>query len=199
MSGDSPLQPPAKQSTEGDPASTVKPDQAPIKEDISAFIEALPIEEKKKFAAIALMTKQTSMMHSGPLPPPEMLKQYNDIIPNGAERMMVMAEKQSSHRRSLESTTVATQQKQGLRGQIFGLIVAIFGLGAAFVAAILGHDTFASIIGTVDLVGLVGVFVTGQYFQKLEMSEKREQMNRVDPSSGPSENPAQIEDNTAQI
>lgn len=31
--------------------------------------------------------------HSGPLPPPSDLAQYNDIISNGADRIMAMAEK----------------------------------------------------------------------------------------------------------
>jgi hypothetical protein len=35
---------------------------------------------------------------SGPLPPTEMLQEYNRLIPNGAERIMTMAESQSAHR-----------------------------------------------------------------------------------------------------
>ena len=31
--------------------------------------------------------------HSGPLPSPETLRQYNDIVPDGAERIMAMAER----------------------------------------------------------------------------------------------------------
>lgn len=43
---------------------------------------------------------------SGPLPPPELLAKYNDVIPNGAERIMAMAERQSSHRERLEYRVV---------------------------------------------------------------------------------------------
>ena len=34
--------------------------------------------------------------YSGPLPPPQMLEQYNRAVPNGAERIMAMAEKQAA-------------------------------------------------------------------------------------------------------
>ena len=35
-----------------------------------------------------------SVAFSGPLPPPEILKKYDEIIPNGAERLMRMAERE---------------------------------------------------------------------------------------------------------
>jgi|GEM_PF-4775651 len=40
--------------------------------------------------------------HSGPLPPPEQLEACGAIIPGGAERIMIMAEKQSAHRIEME-------------------------------------------------------------------------------------------------
>lgn len=43
---------------------------------------------------------------SGPLPPPDMLLKYNDIVPDGAERIIVMAEKQQNHRIYLEKLVV---------------------------------------------------------------------------------------------
>ena len=36
--------------------------------------------------------------HSGPLPPPEVLEKYNSAVTNGADRIMLMAEKQQEHR-----------------------------------------------------------------------------------------------------
>lgn len=37
---------------------------------------------------------------SGPLPPPQVLAQYESILPGSANRILSMAEKQSEHRRS---------------------------------------------------------------------------------------------------
>lgn len=36
---------------------------------------------------------------SGPLPPPEVLRGYNDVLPGAAERIFTMAEAQAEHRR----------------------------------------------------------------------------------------------------
>lgn len=40
------------------------------------------------------LVQSTMEAFSGPLPPPAMLAQYNDVVPNGAERIMAMAERQ---------------------------------------------------------------------------------------------------------
>jgi len=55
---------------------------------------------------------------SGPLPPPETLEKYSRIIPNGEERIMVMAEEQSQHRRELEKTALITDSRNSLLGII---------------------------------------------------------------------------------
>jgi len=39
----------------------------------------------------------------GPLPPPVILQQYDTVIPGAAERILAMAEGETTHRRNLES------------------------------------------------------------------------------------------------
>jgi len=46
---------------------------------------------------------QTELIHfSGPVPSPEMLREYGNILENGAERVFRMAEAQAVHRREME-------------------------------------------------------------------------------------------------
>ncbi len=45
-------------------------------------------------------------IHSGPLPPPEILENYNNILPGSAEHIIKMAETQQLHRHTLETKTV---------------------------------------------------------------------------------------------
>lgn len=51
------------------------------------YIESLPEPEQKTVKAlfIAMSIKQSSF--TSPIPPPDILKLYNDIIPNAAERV----------------------------------------------------------------------------------------------------------------
>lgn len=50
--------------------------------------------------------------HSGPLPDPESLVDYDKVIPNGADRLMKMAEKQQDHRISIENSGKKSNQSK---------------------------------------------------------------------------------------
>ena len=46
---------------------------------------------------------QISQSFSGPLPPPQVLASYDQILPGCAERIIKMAEEQGLHRRAIET------------------------------------------------------------------------------------------------
>jgi len=46
--------------------------------------------------------EQTTVAYSGPIPHPNDLARYEEILPGAAERIMKMAELQAEHRRALE-------------------------------------------------------------------------------------------------
>ena len=48
-----------------------------------------------------------TVTYSGPLPRPEMLRSCNEVVPGVAERILAMAERQSAHRRQIESVVIA--------------------------------------------------------------------------------------------
>lgn len=62
----------------------------------------------------------------GPLPPPETLAQYEQVLPGSAERIMVMAENQAEHRQSLEETVktvIEGDSKRELKERTYGRVV----------------------------------------------------------------------------
>lgn len=114
---------------------------------------------------------ETQESHSGPLPAPRTLREYNEIIPNGAERIVTVFEKQSDHRMNLEKKVVGRQTFQSLLGQIFGFILAVVFLIAGFYLVIDGHEVAGITIFSLDIVGLVAVFVIGKASQKKKLEE----------------------------
>lgn len=104
----------------------------------------------------------TTKMMSGPLPSPEILAQYNALIPGAADRIIAMAENDSAHLQTIEKMTVTAFYRERQTGQTFGLIIALFGLSVAALLAMNNHETTASIIGGTTIVGLVGIFVIGR-------------------------------------
>ena len=118
---------------------------------------------------------------SGPLPPPELLAKYNDVIPNGAERIMQMAEKQQVHRHDLEKTVVTGNVKSESRGQWMGLAISVIVLGLGFYLAVTGKQIAGSIFVGADLSALAGVFVYGKHVQRKELAQKSEQFKKPKP------------------
>ena len=123
-------------------------------------------------------THETSIgvsFRQGPLPSPQELAQYNDIIPNGAERIMRMAEKQQEHRMGLEKSVIRSDIRQSFLGLAAGFIVALSSLGGGVTIALSGQPIAGTAFGGLTLAGLVSVFVTGN------LSRKKERENKAKP------------------
>ncbi len=121
------------------------------------------------------MSKQVIAMHQqfqGPLPPPTTLKEYNEIIPNGAERIMKMAEEQSMHRRSLETKAINTDSRNSLLGVIFAFLLGIATIIMGGIVVLHGHEWSGSFLGSAGLVGLVSVFIYGTRERRKERQAK---------------------------
>ncbi len=104
-----------------------------------------------------------------------MLKQYNDAFDGCAERIVAMAERQSDHRQSLETTVI----RGNTRNETLGLIAASFlGITAIICGYLLvdhGKDAqgFSLILGTIGT--LAGIFIWGRHRQEKERKQKLEQ------------------------
>jgi uncharacterized membrane protein len=116
---------------------------------------------------MSVSASQTELF-SGPVPPPQILAQYNAVIPGGAERLLAMAEEQSKHRMALERFVVESEARRADRGLMAGVLVAITGFVAATVMALAGQTLVAGIVSALDIAGLVGVFVYGTERRKQE-------------------------------
>jgi len=149
-----------------------KVDKEQLLKDLEEIIQYVPEEKKEEvLRIITAQTIKTASTFSGPLPPPSILGDYNEILPNGAERIMKMAENQSSHRIDLEKHAIKEELRQSKNGQIFGFILAILGMLIAFGLAYLRHDTVAGIFGTTTIVGLVTIFVIGKRKQSKDFED----------------------------
>ncbi len=117
-------------------------------------------------------TSVTSLSYSGPLPPPQILRQFEEIVPGSAERILSAFEKESEHRREIEKVQAGIGKHAILHeladrrmGLVFGGLAAFGALGLAALALVLGHPlgAVATVIGTV--ASLAGVFIYGRRIQ----------------------------------
>lgn len=129
-------------------------------------------EQKRGQIVETVIAAYTSRFHCGPFPPPEMLAEYNNIIPNGADRIMKMAEQQMAHRIDIETKVITGQLSQSKLGQIFGLVIGIVGIGVGAVLAYFGKQVVGGIIAGSTVTGIVSVFVMGRNQQKQDLEKK---------------------------
>jgi uncharacterized membrane protein len=130
-------------------------------------------------AAISAELKAEFHHFSGPLPPPEALARYNEVIPGGAERILAMAERQSAHREALESKVVNANVSSQKMGSTYAFILSL----VAIVGGVwLIHDGksvtgLATILA--DLAALAGVFVVSRSKQAKERVQKANALERA--------------------
>ena len=114
-------------------------------------------------------TEESISMYSGPLPHPEMLREYAMIVKDAPERIFKMAESQNKHRIEIEKTYITGNMKLEQLGVLFGLIIPVAGMICGTIIAISGYGLwgFSSIIAT--LLPSSGSYIYG----KIKNSKKK--------------------------
>lgn len=96
---------------------------------------------------------------SGPLPPPEVLKQYETIMPGATNRIFEMAEEEASHRRKVKEDCVRIESRDSLLGIIFAACLCIGTIVAGVVIALNVPSTAGTVMGCLlGGSGLASVF-----------------------------------------
>ena len=109
---------------------------------------------------------------SGPLPHEKTLEAYERIVPGSAGMIFRNFEEQGRHRRQLERYALVWDNRRSFAGLACGLIVTLSFLVVSYLLIEDGHEVAGTILGTVNLVGLVGVFVFGSYVLREERIRK---------------------------
>ena len=92
--------------------------------------------------------------YQGPLPHPDLLVKYEEIIPGSAERILSMAEKEQKHRHQLENEVIKKEIAQKGRGLNFGFTLAllIIVVGAYLLIIDKSLQGFSLILGSIAMI-----------------------------------------------
>lgn len=96
---------------------------------------------------------------SGPLPSPDRLAQFNEVVPGAAERILAMAELEATHRREMERDALEADARIHRFGQVSAFTVALACIAAAVWLAMHGHDWVAGVLGGTTLTTVVLAFL----------------------------------------
>jgi len=174
-SGDNPGPPQTPEAAPKAPPQTL---EEVLKEKAPDVLKDIPVSKRGVLAQVKIERHEISL-RAGPLPDPSELAAYNQVIDNGADRILKMAEAQSAHRIRIEVCVVQSQQRQAFIGQLSGLVIGISGLALATYAAVNGQPWFGAAIGGATLGSLVKAFLATRETQKRELSGKKQQMEQV--------------------
>ena len=130
----------------------------------------------------AAQTEVMAASWQGPLPPPATLREFDDVVPGAALRILDMAEKQSAHRIQIEKTVIDGDSRRADRGLVVGgNLAALIVTGGLIVMITRDPWAGASIIGT-SVATLAGVFVYGTNTRRAERNRKAGRVPRAGES-----------------
>ena len=115
-------------------------------------IEIEDIPDKKVERAVA---KVIQSEFSGPIPPPSIIKGYEEIMPGAAERIIAMAENQAKHRQYMEKIMVNAEARDSLLGVVFAFILGVGCLVASAIIVICVPEKTGAISSA--MVGITGI------------------------------------------
>lgn len=112
----------------------------------------------------------TTTSWKGPVPPPDVLQQYNMIVPNAAERILAMAEEEARIRRDqiqkdhdsanrIKESDVEKYHADVKRGQYLAALVMGGIVAAVIVCVVTGHEKAAMALSGMGAVGIVSSFI----------------------------------------
>jgi len=97
--------------------------------------------------------------YSGPIPPPNFLIQYEQLLPGIAKRFLEEPHVEAQHRRVLEELLVQEQIKLSRRGQKMAFCLATVYILGAFSAIFLGYSIEGLGALVVSVATFAGIFI----------------------------------------
>ncbi len=104
----------------------------------------------------------TSTFHAGPLPSPDTLHQYNEILPGAADRVVAMAEREQEHRHAVERSMVRIYARNTMGGLIAGTLIGLVAIVGGAYGMVQGADLGGAGVALGGLAALAGVYVVGK-------------------------------------
>ncbi len=111
------------------------------------------IENPEKFAKV--VAGVIAQEFSGPIPPPNIIAGYEDVLPGTADRIIRMAEQQSKHRQTIQLLETKAEVRDSFLGVIFAFGLGIGCLVACIITVIMVPQSAGAISGAA--LGVTGI------------------------------------------
>lgn len=133
-------------------------------EEVASIINKSDLSDTQKIKVMEIMARKEE--YSGPIPHPDHLEKYEKILSGSANRILGMAENQSTHRQNIENKLLEAEINYKNKGQNFGFIISIICIVGGIVMLFFGKNLqgFITLIGAVSM--LISAFLYGNKSKK---------------------------------
>ncbi len=123
--------------------------------------------KKKRF-----IVSEAHISFQGPLPHPQILKQYDQVYPGAAKIIFTLVSAQSKHRQELEKKVIASDIQHERLGMYFAFIITVTMIIGGIILIMLGKSVPTGITGFF-VIFLPAIFQGYNFYQK-KQDEKKE-------------------------
>ncbi len=138
-----------------------------------SFLDIIEDPKKLEKTSKPELVRLAAQFYSGPIPPPQMLAEYEKALPGAADRIICMAEKQEDHRHYIEKSIQKTESRDSLLGIVSAVLIGVVIIGAGTSIVILVPGTAGALSG-----GLLNLFGVATVIGKFLGNGKSEQQNK---------------------
>lgn len=135
-------------------------------------------QERGTMASFSATVTSTTTSYSGPIPPPEILRQYEEVSPGSVALILEWAGSQAKHRQGLEEYALKHEARRSWGGLIAGFFVAMTAIVGGITAILYGYDTAGASVISLTVVSLVSTFLYGTWSRKSERQSRNEALIR---------------------
>lgn len=154
--------PPARKNTE--PESAPEEDSE-FAEELAKRVASIVPKGQQAQVVAQVMTLVQEERFSGPIAHPRHLREYDQIVPGSADRIIRMAEGALTHAQSMQEKALEADIKDAQAGRLYGFIALITLIGAATLTGWLGlHELSLALVG-VGALGTITAFIKGNGYR----------------------------------
>lgn len=134
-----------------------------IPSEVAEMMEESGLSKEQQSEIIQAVS--VSMGFSGPLPHPQILAGYEEIVPGAADRILRMAENEAKHRHSVDDQCVRADSRDSLLGIIAAFIIGMTCVVGGIVVILNDSEWLGAITGFIlaggGMASIIGAFIHG--------------------------------------
>lgn len=136
-------------------------DSSELAQEIAKRISNLVPREQKAQIIKQVISVVSEERFSGPIAHPRHLREYEEICPGAADRIISMAERNLGHAQDMQATAIGGDIADSKAGRLYGFLALMALILAASFATYFGHEAIAAAFLGAGALGAIGQIIRG--------------------------------------